>query len=164
MPDTATTTDQGTDTATVAEPTQPEATEDNNLGDAGKKALDAERRRAATAEREAKALKARLDEIEQSNMTELDKAKKAATEAQAQLQEYQLTALRQRVALEKGLPAELVDRLRGDNESDISADADALLALVSAPRSLRPDPTQGGTGSETRMTPEQQFAAFTSDL
>ena len=68
-----------------------------------------------------------------------------------------------RVALAKGLPADLVDRLRGDTESDIAADADALLALVNAPRTPLPDPTQGTQGAAP-TTPEQEFLAFTANL
>ena len=54
---------------------------------------------------------------------------------------------RQQVALEKGLPVELVDRLRGDTEDDLAEDADRLLALIGTPRKPAPDPTQGGRGA-----------------
>lgn len=117
-------------------------------------------------ERRAKENKAAADELaelKQANMTELEKAKKAADEANAELQRERAASLRQRVALAKGLPADLVDRLRGDTESDIAADADALLALVNAPRTPLPDPTQGTQGAAP-TTPEQEFLAFTANL
>jgi hypothetical protein len=73
----------------------------------------------------------RLAELEAANLTELEKAQKTANEALARLAEFEQTTLRQKVALSKGLPVELVDRLRGANEDELAADADALLALVS---------------------------------
>lgn len=134
------------------------------LGEGGKKALQAERDARKRAEDEAKALRARLDDIEAANMTELEKAQKAARDAQAELSALQLESLRHRVALEKGLPANLVDRLRGESEADIAADADALLALVNAPRSPMPDPTQGSKGEAAPATPEQAFVDFANNF
>lgn len=130
------------------------------LGDAGAKALKAERQRAAAAEREAKALKARLDELEAANLSELEKAQRAANEATARLAEYEKTTIRQRVALTKGVPADLVDRLRGDTEDEIAADADALMALVSAPKTPRPDPSQGPRSTASGSTADQFAAAL----
>ena len=131
-----------------------------DLGDGGKKALDAERRRAATAEKQAKDLKAQLDAINTANLTEVERAQRTATEAQSRLAEYERTNLRQKVALEKSVPASLVGRLVGDTEDEIAADADALLALVNAPTSPRPDPSQGARGSAVPATPQQEFAQF----
>lgn len=143
---------------------QGDPAESTELGDSGKKALDAERKRAATAEREAKALKARLDQLEAANLSELEKAQKAANEATARLAEYEKTTIRQRVALNKGVPADLVDRLRGDTEDEISADADALMALVSAPKSPRPDPSQGPRTTAGGSTADQFAAAVQNFL
>ena len=72
--------------------------------------------------------------------------------------------MRQRIALAKGLPADLVPRLRGDTEDDLSADADALLALVNAPRTPKPDSSQGGNGGTTSSNPADAFASFASEL
>ena len=80
---------------------------------------------------------------EAAKLSDLERAQKAAQEAAAQLAEYQKTAIRQKVALEKGIPANLVDRLRGDDEESLSVDADELLALLNKPTSPRPDPSQG---------------------
>jgi hypothetical protein len=154
--------------ATEQTPQEPAATETQpsesaDLGDGGKKALDAERKRAATAEREAKALKTRLDELEKANLSELEKAQRTATEATARLAEYEKTMIRQRVALAKGVPADLVDRLRGDTEDEIAADADSLLALVKAPTTPKPDPSQGARGAQTGSTADQ-FASTVGSL
>jgi hypothetical protein len=113
------------------------------LGDGGKKALEAERRRANALEKQLKAFQTQAEAQEASKLTELERAQKAANDAAAQLAEYQRTTIRQKVALEKGLPASLVGRLQGDDEEALAADADALLALLNAPTSPKPDPSQG---------------------
>lgn len=147
MSEEATTTEQvATEQDGQQEATEPTA--DDQLGDAGKRAIDTERKARAAAEKSAKELQSRLDEIEQANMSELEKAKQAADAAQSQLSEYQARAMRQQVALTKGIPAALVDRLHGDTEDDLNADADALLALINAPKSPKPDPTAGGHGTD----------------
>ena len=113
------------------------------LGDGGKKALDAERKRANALDKQLKAILAQQEEAETAKLSELDQAKRMATESAARLAEYERTTIRQKVALEKGLPASLVGRLQGDDEESLSADADALLALLNAPTSPKPDPSQG---------------------
>lgn len=165
-------TDTSTATAPVADPaattppvaTDPPQGDPADLGDAGKKALDAERKRAAAAEREAKTLKARLDEIEAASLSELEKAQKAANDAAARLAEYEKTTLRQKVALIKGVPADLVDRLRGDTEDEIAADADALMALVNAPTTPLPDPSQGARGGATPLNSDGLEQALRAKL
>lgn len=77
---------------------------------------------------EKRALKARLDEIERANLSELEKAQLAASEATEKLAGIERTALRQKVALATGLPAKWVDRLQGETEAEIAADAAAILA------------------------------------
>ena len=149
--------------ATVVDQDAPEgadaeqtSTEEATLGDAGKKALDAMKAERNAAKRERDALRAKLDEIERANLSDLERAQQDAKDARDRLADLERQNVVQRVALEKGLPANLVDRLRGDTEDDISADADALLALVNAPRKPAPDPTQGGGGALPSTA--QQFA------
>lgn len=113
------------------------------LGDGGKKALDAERKRANALDKQLKAILAEREEAETAKLSELEQAKRAATESATRLAEYERTTIRQKVALEKGLPASLVGRLQGDDEESLSADADALLALLNTPTSPKPDPSQG---------------------
>jgi len=137
------------DTEPAEAPEQDAQTDDTDaaLGDAGKKAIDAMKRERNAARRERDALAARLAEIEQSSLTDLEKAQKAAQEAQERLAEYEARATRQQIALEKGLPVDLVDRLRGDTKDELAEDADRLLALIGTPRKPAPDPTQGGRGA-----------------
>lgn len=70
------------ESAVVAEPdTQPDpepVADAGDLGDAGKRALEAERKAARAAERRAKDLERRLAEIESANQTEAEKAVAAA--------------------------------------------------------------------------------------
>lgn len=135
----------------------------DQLGEGGKRAIQAERDARRKAEDAAKALQAKLDEFERANMSELEKAQEAARDAQAELEALRIESLRKQVALEKGLPATLLDRLRGETEADIAADADALMALVGSPRTPIPDPYRGSQG-EVPPTPEQAFLAFSSEL
>jgi len=113
------------------------------LGDGGKKALDAERRRANALDKQLKAILAERENAETAKLSELEQAKRAAADAATRLAEYERTTLRQKVALEKGLPASLVSRLQGDDEESLSTDADALLALLNVPTTPKPDPSQG---------------------
>lgn len=113
------------------------------LGDAGEKALKAERLRANSAEKTLKALQAQLDQINADKLTDIEKATHRAAEAEKRATALEQTALRQKVALTKGLPSDLVDRLRGDDEEALAADADSLLALLNTPTSPRADPSQG---------------------
>lgn len=87
------------------------------------------------------ALKAREDE----DKTEAQKASEAATAAEARAAKAETELMRLRVATAKGLPAELAGRLTGDTEAEMTADADALLAVFGTPRSL--DLGQGNKGT-----------------
>lgn len=162
MPET-TTTEPTTTPVVPVTPTEPQG-DPADLGDGGKKALDAERKRAAAAEKSAKSLQAQLDEIKQANLSELEKAQKAAAESTARLAEYEQTTLRQRVALAEGMPADLVDRLRGTTEEEYTADAKALMALVKAPITPRPDPSQGGHGDALALNGDPLLGALKSTL
>ena len=49
---------------------------------------------------------------------------------QEKVKNYEVGALRQRIAREKGIPAELADRITGETEADIRTDADAMARMV----------------------------------
>lgn len=135
----------------------------DGLGDAGRRAIAAERTARADAERQLRDVQMQL-------------AAAQATQAQLEQQTQTLTSerdaagresLRYRVGLERGLPPALVGRLQGDDEAALTADADALLALIPAqpPSSTtpRPDPSQGSR-TPAASTPEAAFAAFMGSL
>lgn len=62
------------------------AAADEALGEAGKKALKAEREARTAAERQAAEFKAKLDQIESANLSDLERAQKEATEAKAEVE------------------------------------------------------------------------------
>ena len=135
--------------STTETPTADQNAEQGNpeaaLGDAGKKALDAMKAERNEAKKEAAALKARIDQLEAANMTELERAQKEAADAKAQVEK---------------LPEMVADHLRGYLTGIHSiSDEDAALYLTSndpavllkqaagiATRTTttpKPDPTQG---------------------
>lgn len=130
-----------TTTSDVTEPdpaTEPEHTDDvtAGLGEAGQKALAAERKRAAAAEKQAKAsqkqlaeLSARLQEFEDRDKTEAQKLAEAKAAAEREAATARTELMRYRIAAQKKLPAELAERLHGATEEEMAADADKLLEV-----------------------------------
>ena len=143
-------------------PTQGEPA-DKPLGPNGEKALKAEREARATAERTAAELQAQLDKINEANLSELEKAQKAAQDAQSQLAEVTRQNTRNAVALEKGVPADLVEFLTGDSKDEIAAKADTLLARLNAPKTPQPDPSQGARGAGGPKSVADQFANWSEE-
>ena len=80
-----------------------------------------------------KAKAERLAEIESAQQTDLERVTVERDELKNQLTPLQTENLRLRVAAEKKLPAELVDRLKGGTKEEMESDADELLKLVGAP-------------------------------
>lgn len=74
-----------------------------------------------------------LDALKEAQKTELERLTEQLNAERAQTGPLKNENLRLRVAIAKALPAELADRLRGETEEDLQADADKLLALVPAP-------------------------------
>jgi hypothetical protein len=150
-----------TDTAdTSATDQKPDAKADESatdkLGDAGKKALDAERREKRAAEKRAGELEARLKEFEDRDKSDLDKVTERATSAEERATKAEQALARLEVALEKGLTPSQAKRLVGSTREELEADADELLADIGkagAPRQPRPDPTQGRPPARPESTP-----------
>lgn len=93
-----------TDPQTTDQPANEPA---EGLGEAGRKALAAEREARKSAERQAKEATEKLAKLETADM-------------------------RRRVATEKGLTEAQATRLQGDTEAELTADADALLDAFKA--------------------------------
>lgn len=102
--------------------------EKKDLGDPGKKALDAERRARREADRKAADLEARLKEIEDKDKSEVERLTARVAELEKDLGTATVQGARLKVALDKGLTATQAKRLVGDTEDDLAADADELLA------------------------------------
>ena len=111
-------------------------------------------------------LEAQLKKI--SDKTKADEEKKLAEEKKwqelAELKDKELKAkdselIRLRVAAEKNLPVELIDRLKGETKEEIEADADKLLEFIKPDESKGVPPGKKG-GKNTQldirtMTPEE---------
>jgi cell division septum initiation protein DivIVA len=98
-----------------------------DLGDAGKKALDAERRDKRAAEKRATDLEAKLKEFEDRDKTESTRVIERAEAAEKRATDAESRALRLEIASEKGLTPAQAKRLVGDTREELEADASELL-------------------------------------
>lgn len=140
------------------------------LGDAGKAALVAERKRADEAERLVKELTAERDAaVAEREKTAADAAAAVADiEAKVAVLEQgnaDLSAqvMRLNVGIDAKLPRVLIDRLTGDGEDALKQDAEALKAFVSDDKPSpfpKADPSQGANGAAKASTAEQFAAAM----
>ena len=137
-----------------------EVQEPADLGDAGQKAIKAERDARKAAERSNAELAARLKEFEDAKLSELERANNAAAEAATELSRLRAENVRATVALSKGVPADLIEFLTGDTEEEVAAKADLLLSRLNAPGTPKPDPSQGAKGAPISGSAGDQFAAF----
>lgn len=108
-------------------------------------AAELERLRAALAKanKEAEKNRLRLKEVDDAKLSEIEKARRDAEEASRELANLRRDSLRQKVALETGLPAKWVARLHGDDEDALKADALEILADLNKTRKPAPDASQG---------------------
>lgn len=127
------------------------AGDEAKLGDGGKRALQEERKARRDAEKNLTALEARLKEFEDRDKTELQKLAEAQQTAEQRATAAEQALARYRVATAKGVPADLVDRLRGDTEEELAADADRLLDLVGT---RRPPNFDGGARTTAAAAPD----------
>ncbi len=106
---------------------------------------------------EAKELTDRVDSLTKA-LTEKDTS---IADLTAKNKAYETASVKARIAHEKGLPFELAERLSGETEEDISADADKLAQFVSAGRAPAPlyEP-QGSVGAGVK----NEYAAAASLL
>lgn len=118
---------------TTEEQLEPEQQGEPQLEDAGKKALTAERRARAAAEKELKALKSRIEEFEAEKLSKEEKAAKEAAEAKAEADEARREALRWRIAAKHGISDEDAELfLTGSDEETLTRQAERLLERAPA--------------------------------
>lgn len=148
------------------EPQEPAAQGDpEQLGDGGKKALDAERSARRAAEARVVELENQITTLTETHQQELEAANAAAAEARTDADNASSDALRYRVALETGVPAKHVGRLQGDTEEALREDAATFAAdIVQGTTSPKPDLSQGATGSTPKLSTAEQFAQQLADL
>jgi hypothetical protein len=144
--------------------------DDGQLGDAGKKAITAERQRAKAAERERDALVAKLKEIEDAGKSDAEKTAERLAAAEKKAAESELRALRAEVAAEKGLTPAQAKRLVGSTRDELVADADELLSTFGGQGqgqrsgAPKPDPSQGSKGTPTPVRPSSLGAAVAAGM
>ena len=137
---------------------EPEPRGDSDgLGDAGRKAIAAERKAAREEKRRADEAEAQLEELRRQQMTEQeravaerDDARKQLEEANARLAAFEQERTRNEVAAAKGLSLAQARRLSGTTREEFEADADAFkaeLAALAAPPVPKPDPSAGAVDS-----------------
>lgn len=123
----------------------PAAADDANLGDAGKRALKAERDARTAAEKALAEAKAKLDQIEAANMSDLERAQKEAADAKEAAAKATAEALRFRVAAQHGISDEDADLfLTGTDLDTLTRQATRLKER--APAGPQPDLSQGAGG------------------
>jgi hypothetical protein len=107
----------------------------------------------------------KLKEIEDRDLSELQKAQRDREEALTRLQAIEREALRNRVALAKGLPAEIAATLTGSSEEELAAHADALIAWRGnvPPTTPRPDPGQGPRPATPDQESDQEYFRYFPD-
>ena len=156
---------------TTPEP-QPQGDPDQ-LGDAGKAALAAERKRANEAEKRAKEAESRIQALENQGLSDLEKATNELKAAQAEVarltgenESQALTITRYQVGVTEGLPANLIARLQGTDEESFKADAASLRELVpsNTPSPFpKADPSQGGKPGVGKTSNADVFASQMED-
>lgn len=140
MADETTTTEAAKETTTA---TDEAATTTQETEQPDKAELDRIRAALNKANKEAEKLRLEKKEREDAQLSEIEKARRDADEAARELATLRRDSLRQKVALETGLPAKWVGRLQGDSEEELAADAASILADLNKPRTPAPDPSQG---------------------
>lgn len=145
---------------------EPESESQDSLGEPGKKALDAERRRANAAEKAQKALQARLDELEAEKLSKEEKAEKRALEAEKRAVEAEANALRWRIAAKHGISDEDAELfLTGLDEPTLTRQAERLSARI---KEEKPDglyvPAEGRQPSPPALNSDDLESALKAKL
>ena len=133
---------------------------DEALGENGLKALQAEREARKALEKKLSDAQDAIKQHEEANLSELQKAQKAAADTQAELEALRHESLVNKVALSKGVPADLAQFLTGTDEAALNEQADLLLSRLGKPLTPKPDPSQGGQANKTAKSNAQVFADF----
>lgn len=126
--------------------------------DAVKNALAAERAAKKAAEKRANELAARVEEFENANASEIEKAQGKVTKAEQRAEAAEAKLLRYLVAAEQEVPAEAVDLLQGTTREDLEASAAKILSLVKNRNTNEAPDFDGGPREPApeNKTPEQE--------
>ncbi len=113
--------------------TKPDAKPDDGLGDAGKRALDSERKARRDAEGKLKKAEDQLEQLKRdgdSSKSEMEKVREQITKLEKRAEEAELKVLRAEIAQKKNLPPALARWLHGASREELEANADELLEAV----------------------------------
>ena len=120
-----------------------------DLGDAGKRALDQERKARRDAEAKAADLAKRLEALEDQDKSEVEKLRKENAQLKSDLAASASKADRLEVALAKGLTAAQAKRLVGSTREELESDADEILETFGGKPSGKDD-GDGGDGGKSK--------------
>lgn len=135
---------------TVAQPEpKPALTPEQALAEleATRKALKDANREAAERRKKLEAYEKAEAEKAAAELSETERLKKQLEDTAAKLRAVEIANLKQRTAAAAGLPPELADRLQGETEDDLKADAAALVKLM-PPKQPKAGPTNPAEGRQ----------------
>jgi len=110
------------------------------LGDAGKKALDEERRKRRDAEKALSEMKAQLTELQDRDKSEVDKLREQVDAMSKDREAAVQRAMRLEVATAKGLTPAQAKRLVGSTVEELEADAAEIIEAFQGKGSPTPPP------------------------
>jgi hypothetical protein len=113
-----------------------------------------EREARKAADKAAEEAKAKAKELENAQKSDQQKLSDERDELKSTATDATKEALRLRVAIDKKLPAELVDRLRGETKEELEKDADDLRKLLNEGGSETVD-FEGGAAGKTSTSDEK---------
>lgn len=134
MSDETSTATADTATDTLEQP----ATAPEELGDAGKKALEAERKARRAAEKAAAEAAAKIRQYEDAQKSEAERLAARVAELEQAAATATAEAARQRIVNETGLPADLADLIVGADEDAMRATAERIKAHLAPAQRFGP--------------------------
>jgi hypothetical protein len=157
---------------TEQEPVVEEQPETDQLGDGGKKALEAERSRAKEAERRVKAMERELQQLKTASLSDQERAvaeaklagrQEAAAEAGKRLAHAELRAAAAAKGVDASKQLDYLDLSRfvgDDGEPDPAAIGDWVKTLTPPSSRPRGDIDQGNRGAAVAKPAREQFGDF----
>ena len=140
--------------------------EGETLGEGGIKALHAERKARAEAEKRATEMAKRIEEYEAAQRTEAENLAHERDKALAELEaerkaraEAERAVVAREVVAELGLPVELAGRIQGDDREAMIEDARVFAAIAKASEPSRPAPIGAvGNGNNAPLSTSELFS------
>ena len=136
------------------------------LGEGGIKALHAERKARAEAEKRATEMAKRIEEYEAAQRTEAENLAHERDKALAELEaerkaraDAERAVIAREVVAELGLPVELAGRIQGDDREAMLEDAKVFAAIAKANEPSRPAPIGAvGNGNHAPLSTSELFS------